>query len=345
MKIDFSRWAVVSYKDDSGLGRQATEIFSVLGLGRRIVVPSQHIEGHPISHDYEFPLNIDFSDDQIKATLAGLDGIIYPECNRWHPRLLVNAKRLGIKTVCIPNWEWFDGKDCQWQLCDLLVCHSRFTQEIVAKYGWRNSTLMPPVIDLTRFPPRTITGKARLFVHNAGLVNEDDRKGTRDAILAFRRLKRPDISLLVRIQKAVPLPELDGRIKIEVGNVEDPKELYAAGDVAIQPSKLEGVGYMVIEPLCSGMPVITLDYPPMNEYVLTKELLVRKRWFKRKAFPSHWIKHAHLRLPDHADLARKINWCADNDLTEISRSNQEYVKAHFDGNRQRDLWIAALSQL
>lgn len=345
MHLDFSKWAAVSFKDDTGLGRQATDLQSVLGLGYRLVVPSDKITGHPLIPPFERPLTVTDSDEQVRAALNGIDGIIFPECNRWHPRLLPIAKELGVKSVCIPNWEWFNGKDPQWHCCDLFVCHSQFTQNLVRGYGWQKTTYIPATVDLSRFPARHIAGSARLFIHNAGLVNEDDRKGTRDSILAFRKVKRKDISLIVRMQKAVPLPELDERIKVQVGNLADPKELYATGEVAIQPSKLEGVGFMVIEPLCSGMPVITLDYPPMNEYVRMPELLVRKKWFKRKGFPSHWIKHAHLRLPDIGDLARKIEWCADHNLTAISEGNRQFAEANFSREHQRAMWTEALSQL
>ena len=153
----------------------------------------------------------------------------------------------------------------------------------VAMVGKRQHIFLP--LSIYRDFPPVILLAARAFIHNAGLVNEDDRKGTRDSILAFRKVKRKDISLIVRMQKAVPLPELDERIKVQVGNLADPKELYATGEVAIQPSKLEGVGFMVIEPLCSGMPVITLDYPPMNEYVRMPELLVRRNGLKERVFP------------------------------------------------------------
>jgi glycosyltransferase involved in cell wall biosynthesis len=343
--MDFSKWAVVSYKDDTGLGRQATDLRAVLDLGYRLVVPSKHLEGLPLTEPNEISLDPNYPDEKVRSILASLEGIIFPECNRWHPRLLFLAKELRVKTVCVPNWEWFDGNDEQWRACDLLVCHSQFTERIVHKYGWRNTVCIPATLDLSKFPKRSVSGPARTFIHNAGLVNEDDRKGTRDTILAFRKVKRNDISLVVRMQKEVPLPDLDERIKVQVGNLANPKELYETGDVAVQPSKLEGVGFMILEPLCSGMPVVTLDYPPMNEYVKSPELLVAKRWFKRKGFPTHWIKHAHLRLPDITDLARKIEWCTNNDMAAISETNRNLANTIFSRDTLREKWAQALSKL
>ncbi len=343
--FDPAKWAVVGPKDDSGFGRQLSDVRSVLELGYYLAIPSDRLIDHPLTGNFERRLDPKCTDAQLKEVLAGLQGIIFPERYGWHPNLLTAARELGLKTVCIPNWEWFRGTDKEWQLCDLFVCQSQFAKQVVASYGFNNLIYVPVIVDLKRFPSRLVRGKARLFVHNAGLVDSQDRKGTRDTILAFKKLKRSDIKLLVRMQKEVDLPDLDPRIEVQVGNLSEPAELYQIGDVAVQPSKMEGNGFMVLEPLVTGMPVITTDYPPMNEYVTTRELLVRKLWFKRRAFPTQWVKHAHLRLPDINDLAAKINWCADNDLTMISTQNRKMSESLFDAQSLRDQWYRALEGL
>ena len=219
-----------------------------------------------------------------------------------------------------------------------------WTASILERYHFHNYAVIPPTLDISAFPARRIQGPARTFIHCAGLVDRDDRKGTRDTIEAFKRVSRPDIRLIVRMQTPAELPPLDERISVFVENLADPASLYAIGDVAIQPSKMEGIGFMVLEPLLSGLPVITLDYPPMNEYVTVPELLVRKRWFKRKAFAANWVKHAHLRLPDIGDLTAKIEWCCDNDLSEISRNNRLAAEKMTDPQSQREAWSQALSR-
>ncbi len=343
--MDLSRWAVVSYKDDTGLGREAIVLRTILKLGYHLVSPSKQIEGLPLEGAAEILLDRDCPESELRAILGKLEGIIFFESNFWHTQLLPVAKELGLKIICAPNWEWFNGEEEQWRYCDLFVCYSQFTENIVHSYGWLKTVVIPAPLDLTRFPKRLIAGPARQFIHNAGLVNEDDRKGTRDTILAFKQVRRQDISLVVRMQKEAELPEVDERIQVIVGNLKEPRALYETGDVAIQPSKMEGIGFMVLEPLCSGMPVITLDYPPMNEYVKTPELLVRKQWFKRKALPSHWIKHAHLRLPDLGDLAKKIAWCADHDLSAIAASNRQFAEQTFAPEMLKTKWLDALRQL
>lgn len=344
--LDFSRWAVVAHKDDSGFGRQAADLKQVLGLGHHVVIPSERLWDKPLEGPHEVMLDRKAPTEAVRQALQGLAGIIFFERNNWHPELLPVARDLGVKTVCAPNWEWFKGRDHLWELCDLFVCTSQFALKIVQSYGWQNAVYVGPwPLNIHSFPPRTIHGPARLFIHNAGLVDPDDRKGTRDTIQAFKRVKRRDVRLLVRMQKQVPLPELDDRIEVFFGNLDKPADLYASGDVVIQPSKMEGNGFMVLEPLCSGMPVITTDYPPMSEYVQQPEMRVQKRWFKRKAFPSAWVKHAHLRLPRQGDLTRKIEWCAEQDMEPIATANRQWAEHHFDPVRARQIWSQVLIPL
>ena len=122
-------------------------------------------------------------EEELAGLLKKVKGILFFETyGTWHPSLLKVARALAVKTVCIPTWEWFRGEDPMWNLCDLFACPTRFTLGIVTGYGWKRARYVPWPLDLDRFPARVITGPARLFIHNAGLVDRDDRKGTRDAI-------------------------------------------------------------------------------------------------------------------------------------------------------------------
>src|SRR5688572_27348831 len=41
-------WAIVSYKDDTGLGRMAEDARRVLGIGHQIVIPSRRLQTKPL---------------------------------------------------------------------------------------------------------------------------------------------------------------------------------------------------------------------------------------------------------------------------------------------------------
>src|ERR1043165_1558352 len=197
----FQEWAMVGLKDPTGLGRQARDVRKVLGLGYHFVVPSERIEGIPPEGEREFWFKPDAPESEIEALFKKVKGIIFIERIQWHSRLMDVALRVGIKTVCIVNWEWFKADSELWKQISLILCPTQFSLKIVSEYGFDNAAYLPCPVDMSQFEKRSIKGPARFFVHNAGLVDHDDRKGTRDTILAFKRVKRRDLRLLVRMQK------------------------------------------------------------------------------------------------------------------------------------------------
>jgi glycosyltransferase involved in cell wall biosynthesis len=343
--FSFSNWAVYAHKDDTGFGRMASDVRTVLGFGHHLVIPSERLQDHSIDGVYERWLPGDAPIEYIYSLLSGLDGILTFERPAWHPQILRIARQLGVATVCVPMWEWFNGNAPEWQYCDLFVCPSRFTQKIVHSCGFTNTCLLPWPIDLTKLPKRQVRGPARHFIHNAGLVDRDDRKGTRETIQAFSRLSRNDIRLTVRLQKATPLPPVDERVVIVVDNLSSVSDLYSIGDVCVQPSKMEGIGFMVLEPVCAGIPVITTDYPPMSEYIHQPELRCRPRWRKRRAYASQWIKHAHLKLPNIRDLSQRMDWAASTDLSGVSTENRHWAESTFNAEVLRQKWSQVLLRL
>jgi len=336
----------VAVHDSTGLGAQARDLKRVFGM-KHLAVPSERLDTLPMNAGLEFPLTPGLSDDGLDELLAGIDGILALEHLNWHPGLLRAAKRRKIPVVAYVNWEWFRGTDAEWRDADLLVCPSRFSAQIVRSYGLTNVEFLPWAIDLSRLRPRVISGPGRTFFHNAGLIDADDRKGTLSCIEAFMRVKRSNIRLIVRLQRASELPPSDKRVEIRVGNLPDSAALYDEGEVAIQPSKMEGCGMAVLEPVCCGIPTITTDHPPMADYVSQKTMRVRKKWFRRKANPARiaGIRHAYLRLPSIRDLARRIEWCADHELSGISRENRAFAEREFDPVRLRAIWSRAFAHL
>jgi glycosyltransferase involved in cell wall biosynthesis len=340
--IDFSKWAVVGYNDDTGIGRMAADARKVLGVGRHLVIPSERLANKTLGSN-EVVLNSRSSVSDCAEALENIEGLLFFERPSWIQELLPTARKMDVRTVCVPMWEWFWPEDPLWRYCDFFACPNQQAFRILRQHGYSNSAYVPWALDLESLPKREIRGVAKTFVHNAGLVDRDDRKGTRDTIEAFSSVKNPELRLIVRIQKEALIGKVsDSRIELRVGNVERHGDLYAEGDVAIQPSKMEGIGFMVLEAICAGLPAITLDYPPMNEYGTEQELRVKTRWFSRKAFASQWIPHAHLRLPRISDLRKKIQWCAGNDLAGISQRNRAWADLNYAPGTIREQWQQAL---
>jgi glycosyltransferase involved in cell wall biosynthesis len=341
----FEKWAVVGFKDDTGIGRMCQDIRSVLGIGKHMVVSSERLTTKSKFLDGEYLMTDSLSLDKLCHQLEGLIGIICIERIHWHRLLIKAAKILGLKIICVPMWEWFRGSDQEWQMVDRFLCPNFKASSVLKSYGFNNAINVTWSIDISALPYRKIKGCAHTFIHNAGLIDHDDRKGTKLVLEAFKRVRNPNLKLKLRMQKPSNLPKIDKRIEILTGNLEKPSELYKEGQVAIQPSRMEGLGFMVLEPICCGLPVITTNAAPMNEYAHNNQLLTQTNFFKRKAFAykSAGIKQAFLTNPRINDLTRKINWCSKNDLSSISETNRNWALQQFDTNKLKKEWKEALT--
>jgi glycosyltransferase involved in cell wall biosynthesis len=101
---------------------------------------------------------------------------------------------------------------------------------------------------------------------------------------------------------------------------------------------MEGLGLLILEAIASGLPVITTDHPPMNEYGGGTGLLVSTTRGQKKAFPSQWINHAYLKLPLRSSLVDAMRWCTENDLTAIARENRAWAEQIFNRDRLAEEW-------
>ena len=79
---------------------------------------------------------------------------------------------------------------------------------------------------------------------------------------AARRL--PHAPFLVYSQTN-DLPPMPGNVEVRPA-MNSNEDLYRDGDVCIQPSRWEGLGLPLLECQAAGMPMITIDAPPMNEH-------------------------------------------------------------------------------
>lgn len=345
--MNFSKWAIVGFKDDTGIGRMTQDIQKVLGIGYHLVAPSERMETKPLHTEREFLMSKDTEKIRLLNFMEGLKGIICLERLHWNADLIPLAKDLGLKIVCVPMWEWFRGTDESWKDADLFVCPNKKAKEVLNTYGFYNAVQLSWPLDLEQLPERKVNGPARVFIHNAGLVDNDDRKETRSVIKAFSRVREPGLRLILRIQKQAYLEIDDHRIDLRIENLKDPAKLYREGDVSIQPSSMEGLGFMVLEPVCCGLPVITTDAAPMSEYVCQPEMRAKSRILRKKSFAyrSAKISHAILHPPSIKSLVRKIEWCAKNDLDEISSSNRHLGITEYNRGKLISSWSKTLAQL
>lgn len=201
-----------------------------------------------------------------------LDVVFFNEQQWWEP--LQWCMELGLKTGAYIDY--YTEETIPFFACyDFLVCNTR---RHYSAFDWHPQAFFVPWgTDLALFKPKSFApvGQDRVtFFHSCG--HSPKRKGTDFVLEAASRMKQPAklvIHSQVDLEQALPeqqsiIQQLQnaGALKIVVETVTAPG-LYHLGDVYVGPSRLEGIGLPLIESQACGLPLITTDYPPMNEFV------------------------------------------------------------------------------
>jgi glycosyltransferase involved in cell wall biosynthesis len=149
--------------------------------------------------------------------------------------------------------------------------------------------------ELLRYRGEPTEGPLRLF-YPAGFLSA--RKPIKEITKAFRRFKDPGARLVIKGQVERELETLrratarDERVEVVLADLptDEHLRLFGSADVCIAPSRWEGLGLHLYESMALGLPVITNDFPPMNEVIRHGEngLLVasRKRGRARSGIPA-----------------------------------------------------------
>lgn len=177
------------------------------------------------------------------------------------------------------------------------------------------------------------------FYYPAGYCSS--RKSVKETIKAFSLVKNKNIRLLVSSQK--PIDGLgDSRIIIETGNVifhDDFHKKMSSCDVCIIPSRWEGLGLAFVEAMAFEMPIITTNYPPMNEYVRHgKSGLLVDRTLSG-GLPNG-LPVANINVKD---LSRKISMLSNRKMIDrMSKSTKNNICAEYDWSRTREGYLDLL---
>ena len=342
---------IIGYLSARGLGTMTHDIRQQLGIKHQIVPVDA---GWPYMDKWatggEFYLEqwaVQKEDLELWAQHFGIDTVVSIE-TPYGDQTFKWAKELGLKTTLLVMWEAFNPNMPAYRNVDLYICPSyRAYQEV----PFDNKIFLPYPVDTNAFAYRQRRGPAKTFIHNAGSWGMNGRKGTIETIKAFALAARavPGIELIVRSQtdnfeldSESPPPDC---VTFEVGSKETREELYVEGDVLIYPSLYDGHALVTLEGMAAGMPVITTDATPMNEYWRPNSYpLLVKVAEERK--PDGLVNpHCFSQIVSIEDLARKIVWCAQNDMEDISKRNREIAETEHSWNALRERWKKALGCL
>jgi glycosyltransferase involved in cell wall biosynthesis len=253
---------LVGYACATGLGNATLDFYRNLPFERFLVIPHAQLAWGDSALDsrcHFCPLTA--TERDLKQWMHGLDGVFSIE-HSYIARLWPLAKRMGIRVTLMPNAEWLDPGNSYLDLVDTFIAPTRACYRLLKQLGWeRRSVYIPHPVDTERFAFRE-RRVARIFLHCRGWGGYRERKGT-DIVYQTAELCR-NASFVVRAQ-SLPRAQVPPNLAL-VGASPSPEELYEVGDVAIQPSRWEGVGLQILEAMACGIPVIVPNEPPMNEY-------------------------------------------------------------------------------
>lgn len=199
--------------------------------------------------------------------------LLFNEQQWWPP--VVWAKEWGIKVGSYIDY-YTEETVPLFEIYDFLICN---TMRHYSAFSWHNNChYLPWGTDINLFTPqekKKDIGKL-VFFNSAG--HNPDRKGVGPLLLAFNKVSsNKNVKLVIHTQVNLKnyYPHLSDIIdkllqhnKLEVitQTVSAPG-LYYLADVYCYISKLDGIGLTVPEALSCGLPVITPNNAPMNEFI------------------------------------------------------------------------------
>lgn len=247
------------------------------------------------------------------------------------PNVFAECRSQGIKTFWRPNHEWINPALSRrdFEAVDVVMTpQSACAELLVSRFSLKNIINNPWITALPVLEKEPSVGMVS-FLFNAGAGGVGDRRNAAAVIDAFAKVldERKDVKLIIKTQKDLDIAKLArfdrNQFLYICGNASYEKNLeyYSGADFSVAPSKWEGVGFSILESLYCGTPVLTVDAPPMSEWVSHKETgyLVPAR-FSSASLPIkysdenlvdglNWIKAANSKVDD---VVSGIYWLVDN---------------------------------
>jgi len=228
---------------------------------------------------FEHVPGYDIPEDTFRRVIAdrNIDYVLFVE-EQYQVGLGNICKELGMPNSNIIMQEFFnpDEKDKYLQF-DKLIFPVKCGHSRAIMHGY-DSVYIKWGIDIDVWGKDKIDrGKDIVrFVHCAGWGGVHNRRQTHLVVDAFSNADLKNNAMLLvhqqiaNVKDKVVRSKLADNITLLQGNVsrEQIISLYQWSDVAIAPSLWEGLGYSLIEPQAMGLPVITVDASPMNEWVI-----------------------------------------------------------------------------
>lgn len=339
------RLAVVGWAGDSGVGRELIDAVRNLPVACAFILDNK---AKPTRKDLLMGTPTYF------ATETNLEKQmeLFIECHRPDTVLTWEVPgswkfpaiwaRKDVRWVHMVHWDWFSAAPehmSVWKMAHRLLAPNTMCQKELQSNCGLGSTLLPVPVDTRRLVFRQ-RSKADLFISVYGYGGHHDRRSIPEIVEAWKRMASAAPKLVIRAQK--PVAEMQGApppgITVQQGNAPEPADLYSIGDVALQPSRYEGVGVSLVEAQACGMPVIAVNAAPMNEIVcgpLIPVGVTNKISLMGKSLASS--------VPSVDGLVKILSSLKGSAISELSIKARKWAEQKFSWDVLRAQWIETLS--
>lgn len=267
-----------------------------------------------------------------------LDAVLFNEQRDY--RIVINTKKQFPSLKLGAYVDYYTEETREWfNLYDFVICNTRRHMEALDKHPQKYYVKWGTDTDL--FKPSDNKKDIITFFHSVGM---SERKGTDILLEAFvegecyKRAK-----LIVHTQ--IPIEKVckynksqlkEYGIDVIEKTVTAPG-LYYLGDVYVYPTRLDGLGLTMYEALSCGIPVITSDFPPMNEAVnsnIGRVVKIRDYYCRNDAYYYPMV------ICDKNDLISAMNWYIEHpeELNEQKIAARRYALENYTiYNRSREV--------
>lgn len=265
------RLGLIARQDASGLGYQTKAYYKHLKPDKVIVIDSSSFNGHKQNTDWyqnAHVINGIPGRFDVDGLLNDIDVLLTAE-TIYNPQIYDEAKRRGIKTICVENPEFFDSfLYPDYPLPDMIILPSVWQEKEIRAFAEPRGTKVVQLhhpVDREEFPFRLRThGKT---MHIAGKPATMDRNGT-----SFYLQAVPDGTVTTQDKDYAQRLRKHYRHSQIHHSIADAIQLYNLGDILILPRRYGGNCLPLNEALSCGMPVIMPNISP-NNHLLPKAWL------------------------------------------------------------------------
>jgi len=334
---------VIGWATASGLGRLNWMAATNLSVRRWLAPRHQRfpfVAPHPDCDMWYCQSTSNLS--KLREFMRGLDMILCFELP-YFPQVAEIAKRMNVRTVAVMMHECAPAGCRGWpQEFDLLIHPNIACRDILSPaLPRKNHRMIRWPIDTEEIPFRQ-RDRADLFFFGQGTGGGSDRKGGN--IVRQAAELTPNVPWLVRSQivdRRMRIFEVEyqypANVRVE-GQVDDPADIYREGDVAVQVSRYEGMGLQLLEAKASGMPLVTTDAAPMNEYDPFAVIRATPR-------RTNVLRPTTAFDADPAHLAAVVAEIHGQDIAGASIRAREWVEANASWRSQGDVIRGAFVDL